>query len=51
MGTGGQTKFNRSRLRLEKRHYFNAACMGEVIALFVKTHQPLLIEAKGHGVR
>lgn len=36
-GTGGQTKFNRVRLELEKRHYLDAACVGEVSDLEVLT--------------
>ena len=29
-GTGGQTKFNRTRLDLPKTHYLDAACVGEI---------------------
>jgi 5-methylcytosine-specific restriction endonuclease McrA len=50
-GTGGQTKFNRVRLGLEKRHYLDAACVGEVSSLKVLTNQPLLIKCQGHGTR
>jgi 5-methylcytosine-specific restriction endonuclease McrA len=50
-GTGGQTKFNRVRLDLEKRHYLDAACVGEVSELEVVTNQPLLIKCQGHGTR
>jgi 5-methylcytosine-specific restriction endonuclease McrA len=49
--TGGQTKFNRVRLGLEKRHYLDAACVGEVSSLKVLTNQPLLIKCQGHGTR
>jgi 5-methylcytosine-specific restriction endonuclease McrA len=28
-GSGGKTKFNRTRLNLPKTHYFDAACVGE----------------------
>jgi 5-methylcytosine-specific restriction endonuclease McrA len=50
-GTGGQTKFNRVRLGLEKRHYLDAACVGEVNHLKILTNQPLLIKCQGHGTR
>ena len=49
--SGGQTKFNRSRLGLEKRHYLDAAVLGNVESLEILTTQPLLIIAKGHGSR
>jgi 5-methylcytosine-specific restriction endonuclease McrA len=50
-GTGGQTKFNRTRLGLPKAHWLDAACVGRVGALKVLTSKPLLITAKGHGKR
>jgi len=50
-GTGGLTKFNRSRFGLEKRHWLDAACVGKTPQLEVLTLQPLLITSKGHGVR
>ncbi len=50
-GTGGQTKFNRTRFELPKAHWIDAACVGEVNALEVLTSKPLLISAKGHGTR
>jgi 5-methylcytosine-specific restriction endonuclease McrA len=50
-GTGGQTKFNRVRLGLEKRHYLDAACVGEISSLKVLTNRPLLIKCQGHGTR
>jgi 5-methylcytosine-specific restriction endonuclease McrA len=50
-GTGGQTKFNRVRLGLEKRHYLDAACVGEVSELKVLTNQPLIIKCQGHGTK
>ena len=50
-GTGGQTKFNRTRLELPKAHWLDAACVGEVETLTVLTSKPLLIAAKGHGTR
>lgn len=50
-GTGGQTKFNRTRLNLPKAHWIDAACVGKVESLEVLTSKPLLIVAKGHGTR
>lgn len=50
-GTGGQTKFNRTRLKLPKAHWIDAACVGQIESLEILTAQPLLIAAKGHGTR
>jgi len=50
-GSGGQTKFNRTRLQLPKCHWLDAACVGKVAELKVLTSQPLLIKATGHGSR
>ena len=50
-GSGGQTKFNRTRLQLPKCHWLDAACVGKVEELKVLTSQPLLIKATGHGTR
>lgn len=50
-GTGGQTKFNRTRFNLPKSHWIDAACVGKVESLEVLTSKPLLIAAKGHGTR
>lgn len=50
-GTGGQTKFNRTRSNLPKSHWLDAACVGNVESLKVLTSKPLLIVAKGHGTR
>ncbi len=51
VGTGGRTKFNRVKLGIQKRHYLDAACVGVVEKLTVKTTKPLLIAAKGWGTR
>jgi 5-methylcytosine-specific restriction endonuclease McrA len=53
VGSGGRTKFNRSRQNYPKTHWIDAACVGEsgeqvFIAL---SHIPLLIKATGHGSR
>jgi 5-methylcytosine-specific restriction endonuclease McrA len=50
-GSGGQTKFNRTRLGLPKTHWMDAACVGDTPALEVLTTRPLLIKATGHGTR
>jgi hypothetical protein len=50
-GSGGQTKYSRTRLGLPKTHYFDAACVGKVDQLVVLAAQPLLIKANGHGTR
>ncbi|WP_017661662.1 RNA-guided endonuclease IscB [Baaleninema simplex] len=53
VGTGGQTKFNRTRLGLPKTHWLDAACVGKSTPdrLDVAVEKPLLVAAKGHGVR
>ena len=51
VASGGKTKFNRCRLELPKTHWLDAACVGNVEQLDVKTMQPLLIKAMGHGTR
>ena len=50
-GSGGLTKFNRTRLNLSKTHWLDAACVGSVESLEVLTSKPLLIKATGHGTR
>jgi len=50
-GSGGLTKFNRTRLGLPKTHWLDAACVGQVSTLEVLTKQPLLIKSTGHGSR
>jgi len=50
-GSGGLTKFNRTRLELPKTHWLDAACVGLVEMLEVLTSNPLLIVAKGWGSR
>lgn len=50
-GSGGLTKFNRTRLGLPKTHWLDAACVGIVDMLEVLTTQPLLIKTTGHGTR
>lgn len=50
-GSGGLTKFNRTRLGLPKTHWLDAACVGQVDKIEVLTSKPLLIKATGHGTR
>jgi len=50
-GSGGLTKFNRTRSGLAKSHWIDAACVGQVESLEVLTSQPLLIKSTGHGTR
>jgi 5-methylcytosine-specific restriction endonuclease McrA len=50
-GSGGLTKFNRTRLKLPKTHWLDAACVGQMGELEVLTNKPLLIKATGHGTR
>ena len=49
--TGAQTKFNRNRFNLPKTHWIDAACVGEVKTLILKTTQPLHATCKGQGGR
>ncbi|MGC9506207.1 RNA-guided endonuclease IscB [Baaleninema sp.] len=53
VGTGGQTKFNRTRLGGSKTHWLDAACVGKSTPdrLDVAIEKLLLVAAKGHGVR
>lgn len=53
VGTGGQTKFNRTNLKLPKEHWVDAACVG-VSGASVKLNpgmKPLKIKCTGHGNR
>jgi hypothetical protein len=53
VGTGGRTKWNRTRLDLPKTHWLDAACVGASTpdTLDVTGVQPLQIRAMGHGSR
>jgi 5-methylcytosine-specific restriction endonuclease McrA len=51
-GTGGRTKYNRTRFNLPKAHWIDAACVGETEYLYVPPSlTPLNIQAMGHGCR
>ena len=52
VGTGGRTKFNRTKQGLSKAHWIDAACVGESGAkISVEDIEPLRITAYGHGSR
>ncbi|NEO98771.1 MAG: HNH endonuclease [Symploca sp. SIO2E9] len=53
IGTGGRTKFNRTRQQLPKTHWLDAACVGSSTpeSLKVLVAKPLTITATGHGTR
>ena len=53
VGTGGRTKYNRTRLDLDKTHWHDAACVGASTPdrLDVRGVRPLTITATGHGNR
>ncbi len=52
-GTGGQTKYNRTRQGLDKTHWLDAANVGSSTPerLKILVHKPLLIKAEGWGSR
>jgi 5-methylcytosine-specific restriction endonuclease McrA len=52
-GTGGQTKFNRTRLGLPKTHWMDAVAVGDSTPeqVIIKVVKPLLIKAAGYGHR
>jgi hypothetical protein len=52
-GSGGLTKFNRTKRSLPKAHWLDAACVGKSTPAVLTTFgvQPLLITANGHGCR
>ena len=52
-GSGGRTKYNRTRLELLKTHWLDAACVGASTPLKLKVlvSEPLEIKATGHGTR
>jgi len=53
IGTGGLTKYNRTKRNLAKSHWIDAACVGHSTPerLEVKSVNPLKIKASGHGSR
>ncbi len=53
LGSGGRTKYNRTRQGYEKAHWADAACVGESGAhvRLNSCSKPLLVKAMGHGER
>ncbi|GAA6618517.1 RNA-guided endonuclease IscB [Scytonema sp. NUACC26] len=51
-GSGGLTKFNRTKQELSKTHWVDSACVGQSTPILnIKGVRPLLITANGHGTR
>jgi 5-methylcytosine-specific restriction endonuclease McrA len=52
-GSGGLTKFNRTRRELPKEHWVDAACVGHSTPEKIEIDgvRPLIIKATGHGSR
>jgi hypothetical protein len=50
-GSGGLTKFNRTRLGLVKTHWLDAACVGVVDTLKILTTKILSVKASGQETR
>lgn len=50
-GSGGLTKFNRTRLNLSKNHWIDAACVGQIEVLKVVTTKILKVKCTGMGGR
>jgi 5-methylcytosine-specific restriction endonuclease McrA len=50
-GTGGHTKYNRTRLNLPKEHWLDAACVGMTETLKIVTSKILKVKATGMGGR
>lgn len=50
-GTGGQTKWNRTRFGLDKEHWIDAACVGDVDHIEIMVSKPLLVFCRGQGGR
>lgn len=51
VGSGGLTKFNRTRFDLPKNHWLDAACVGVVESINVLIDLPLRVKCAGHGTR
>ena len=53
VGSGGLTKFNRTRQDIPKTHWLDAACVGKSTPekLNILVAKPLTIKATGHGTR
>jgi hypothetical protein len=49
IGTGGQTKFNRTRLGIPKGHALDAACVGDVSDVLCPAKPVLTVKCMGRG--
>jgi 5-methylcytosine-specific restriction endonuclease McrA len=49
--TGGRTKWNRKQNGLDKDHWIDAACVGDVETVDIDGVKPLQIKATGYGTR
>lgn len=49
VGSGGLTKFNRTRLQIPKSHALDAACVGQVDAIHAWSRPTLQIKCTGRG--
>jgi len=47
--SGGRTRWNRDRFGIEKEHYLDALCVGDLAGVQLPTHRVLLIRARGRG--
>jgi 5-methylcytosine-specific restriction endonuclease McrA len=50
-GSGGKTKYNRTRLGLPKEHWIDAACVGDVDTLKVLITKVLVAKSTGQGTK
>ncbi len=51
VGTGGRTKWNRTRFGVAKAHWLDAACVGHMDSINVVIDKPLLVTCRGQGGR
>lgn len=51
VGTGGRTKWNRTRFGVAKAHWLDAACVGVMDSISVLVSKPLLVTCRGQGGR
>ena len=47
--SGGRTRWNRDRFGIEKEHYLDALCVGNLVGVQRPTGRVLLIQAQGRG--
>ena len=51
VGTGGRTKWNRTRFGIAKAHWLDAACVGIVDSITVLIDKPMIAICRGQGGR